>query len=210
METPKNLLSVPQQKKIETTRFEKEGTGGTGKIIAAFLIGAVFGALGVWLLEGNEGGEKKVPVEDIEEMISTTTTLGTSTENTATIDTTRETTSVFGKRKEAISVEGNNAIKALDQAVGSTAEVTMITLSVPGWVAIHEDRDGALGNILGAARFEPGIHLGEVELLRPMVSGGKYHAVLYQDNGDKSFDTSTDAPIKNSDAVVVESVFSVQ
>ena len=83
----------------------------------------------------------------------------------------------------------------------------MATLSVSGWVAIHEDRLGALGNILGAQRFEPGIHLGEVELLRPMTSGSTYHAVIYQDFGDHGFNTSDDAPIKNAEGKIIEAVF---
>jgi hypothetical protein len=63
-------------------------------------------------------------------------------------------------KAEPVAVSGSNAIQANDQIAGDTVEVTMITLSVPGWVAIHEDKNGQLGNILGASRFDPGIHLG--------------------------------------------------
>ncbi len=207
METPKNLLAnqvkqqLPNQRKELPAKDSGMGGGNTMKLVVSFLVGAVVGALGVWI---SSGDDKEVSQE------AEKTALEDSKTPESTDDTTTNTVLGAISRKEPVSVSGTNAIATLDQGAGDTAEVTMITLSVPGWVAIHEDRAGILGNILGARRFEPGIHLGEVELLRPMVSGGTYRAVLYQDLSERGFNSAEDAPIKDADGKIIEASFKAQ
>mgnify|MGYP000854644763 CR=1 FL=1 len=206
METPKNLLNADQKKLLDSQKQLASKSSGTGKLIVVFLIGAVVGAFGFWLSEGDSKKGSTEKVGDEVEMTSTSTEV----EGQASPVLKNETSATLtapSTRKEAVEVSGNNAIAADAQKAGTTATINMITLSVPGWVAIHEDRNGSLGNILGAARFEPGIHLGVVELLRPTIAGSKYHAVLYQDNGDRGFNTAEDAPIKDGSGKVIETVF---
>jgi hypothetical protein len=210
METPKNLLNADQKKLLEAKKNMASTSTGMGKLVTAFLIGAVVGAFGMWLSKGDN--QKVVVTEDmdsaemLESATSTPATMGVDTAKTEEVTKEVVTAPTPKVRKEPVSVSGTNAIAANDQKAGTTAEVTMVTLSVPGWVAIHEDKNGELGNVLGAARFEPGIHLGEVELLRGTVAGAKYHAVLYEDTGSRGFDTSEDAPIKN-DKGLIEATF---
>ncbi|MEK7567754.1 MAG: hypothetical protein AAB513_02435 [Patescibacteria group bacterium] len=204
METPKNLLSNQQKQQLPTQKkdlFKPEESSEGGilwKIAVSFLIGVVVGAIGVWI-----STDRRVEKE------TEKTTLSEENKEKAE-ETNKVSAQAPNVRKEPVSVSGTNAIATLDQGAGNTAEVTMITLSVPGWVAIHEDRVGTLGNILGARRFEPGIHLGEVELLRPMVSGGTYRAVLYQDLGEREFNSSEDAPIKDAEGKIIEAIFKAQ
>ncbi len=112
-------------------------------------------------------------------------------------------------RPTPVYIVGTNALAVNPQAAGNTVEVTMATFSEPGWVAIHEEEEGAFGRVLGAQRFEPGIHLGEVELLRPTVPGGIYAAVLYRDVGDSAFDLLTDPMLKGQDGKIIKTSFTV-
>ncbi len=113
----------------------------------------------------------------------------------------------YNKKAEAVLVSGINAVEVNDQPAGDKVEVTMATLSKAGWVVIHEDDNGAAGKVLGARRYEPGIYLAEVELLRPTESGKMYYAMLHLDDGDKEFNLSNDGPIKGEDGRVVMDSF---
>lgn len=205
MEPPKNLLgNTPAKPPLKPFNSGSNASANTltstTKLVIMFAVGLLIGGLLIWLVVAN----KDKALNDDALVEDDDTTIGTDDENTPITPSTPST------NPEPVAVGGSNAIEAKDQPAGNMVEVNMITLSVTGWVAIHEDRDGGLGNILGAGRFEPGIYLGEIALLRDTVAGGTYYAVLYQDNGDKVFDKATDAPIKNADEKIIQSMFKAQ
>jgi hypothetical protein len=73
------------------------------------------------------------------------------------------------------------------------------------WIAVQEDNDGELGNILGAALVGEGSHDGLwVELLRNTEAGYIYYITAYAENGDGVFDHETDTllPGPNGDNVI--------
>lgn len=86
----------------------------------------------------------------------------------------------------------SNFIEVKDQAAGINVFITRVGLTHTGWVAIHEDRDGDLGNILGAKLFETGVSQGSVPLLRETATKKTYYAVLYADDGDHVFNFKKD------------------
>ena len=92
---------------------------------------------------------------------------------------------------------GINAVTADDQPAGSIASLT-VKVAKDAWVAIHEDTGGKPGNILGAQLFTKGTHAGTVDLLRPMMAGRKYYAILHADDGDGKFDHTKDTAITGS------------
>ena len=93
---------------------------------------------------------------------------------------------------------GKETLAIEDQLAGMKVEATMATFTEPGWLVIHDDVNGSLGNALGAARFDKGIYLGVVDLLRATVAGKTYFGVIYRDDGDKQFDVKKDAPLRNA------------
>ncbi|MBI2096779.1 MAG: hypothetical protein HYT40_01310 [Candidatus Sungbacteria bacterium] len=99
---------------------------------------------------------------------------------------------------------GSNAIAVENQKAGDRVEVSGVTFGADGgWVAIHEDREGKPGNILGARIFPGGeTRNGFVELLRPTVNG-VYYAMLHRDDGDRQFDYLKDTPLTNSAGNVI-------
>ncbi len=100
----------------------------------------------------------------------------------------------------SVSVPTAASISVSDQAAGEMVTLGRVDMTVDGWVVVHEDRDGAPGNILGAQRFDAGSYSGgSVELLRPTVAGGKYYVMLHADDGDKMYDHTLDTThVKNS------------
>lgn len=98
----------------------------------------------------------------------------------------------------AITSSGGNAIITNNQPAGYSVVIQSVSFENPGWVAVHEERDGVAGNTLGAGWFPTGTSSGVIELLRGTISGGTYYAVLHSDNGDKLYDYTTDKPLTDA------------
>jgi hypothetical protein len=135
----------------------------SAKTIIVFVIGVLIGFLGTWLSMRNAS----TPVID---GIDTEIEVGASD----------------------VILSGENAILVRDQEAGIIVNVELVTLENAGWVVIHEDNNGLLGNALGAQLFLSGVNSGTVELLRGMEAGNTYHAVVRQDDGDRAFDLVRD------------------
>jgi len=155
----------------ETKKYTKNN------VIISGLIGILIG-LGGYYLYDNVDALKNIKNRDNKEDNSGKSYTNNLTENA-------DASGDFSKK----------IIVVKDQPAGFKVIVDSVSLENVGWVAIHEDRDGELGNILGAYRFENGTHSGEVELLRNTVEGGTYYAVIYNDDGDREFDHKKDVPL---------------
>lgn len=89
------------------------------------------------------------------------------------------------------------ALLVNDQSAGGTVTVTQVITPESVWVAVREEKDGKLGNILGARRVGAGANSGvAVELLRPTVAGSSYVAALHKDAGDAAFNYREDVLIE--------------
>jgi len=110
-------------------------------------------------------------------------------------DTDNEST----EKTAPILIGETDSVDIDDQNAGSFVKITSVTLGRPGWVVIHEDSNGKLGNALGAQLYREGWSIGTVELLRNTVAGNTYFAVLYNDNGNKAFELGVDAMIVDTD-----------
>lgn len=106
------------------------------------------------------------------------------------------------------SMSGKNSISVSDQKASNTLILDEVIFEEDAWVAIHEDRDGLPGNVLGAAWFPAGTNTRvKVELLRGTKEGNTYYAMLHEDVGaDHKFDTKIDKTILGDDGkpVMVE------
>lgn len=106
-----------------------------------------------------------------------------------------------------ITSRGNDRVVADDQAAGSVVRLSSVTLGASSWVAIHEETDGVLGNILGAVRFDQGTSQGQIALLRPTQPDERYYVRLYRDNGDREFNVELDRAIVNAASVPIGDTF---
>lgn len=138
----------------------------SAKMIIAFLVGIIIGFLGTWV-SMREPADKIANV-DINDEISE------------------------DDEASGAVLSDRNAILVRDQKAGTNVDIELVTLENVGWVVIHEDNNGALGNALGAQLFDVGKSKGVVELLRGTEAGKTYYATIRQDDGDHAFDLTKD------------------
>ncbi|MEX0917484.1 MAG: hypothetical protein WDZ90_03115 [Candidatus Paceibacterota bacterium] len=174
------------------------------KTISSFLVGLAVGILAVvlWMVAGPQ--EANAPIEEADNTQIDSGTAGSQGNAGAT------NPSPIGAQFNSNSNEGQaagNVIVVADQRAGALVLVDRVSLSTSGWVAIHEDNAGTLGNILGAARFSEGEHAGSVTLLRETKANREYHAVLYVDDGDEVFDFREDTLLEAQPGVPLVTTF---
>ena len=107
----------------------------------------------------------------------------------------------------SLSQESDSAILVNDQRAGSVVTVASVETDASVWVVVREDKDGVVGNILGASRVDSGASNNIViNLLRPTVVGQTYRIVLFKDDGDSKFDYKIDVPM-TSDGTLISRPF---
>lgn len=112
---------------------------------------------------------------------------------------------------KSVVIPNTNTLVIENQRAGSSVFVKKAELSQAEWVVIREtNTNGSAGNILGAGWFPAGVHENvSVELLRGMISGERYVAMLFSDaDGNKKFDHTTDAPVSDADGNSIATLFS--
>jgi len=157
-------------------------------LISTFLIGVLVG-FGVYSLWDNSPAVKSFVKQD-EAAQEKEDTMEESLNEGTLLDTNKE-------------YSGTYALSVQDQPAGLKVLVDSVTMSEQGWIVVHEDREGAPGNILGAGRFETGTSSGEVTLLRNTVEGGKYYVMIHADDGDGEFDYTKDLPLMEDGAPIM-------
>lgn len=110
------------------------------------------------------------------------------------------------------SIQGTtDYIEVADQMSGKSVAVKKAKLSSLGWIAVHENINGELGNVLGARAFTTGDHSDVVvPLLRGTVVGQTYHVGIYKENGDGKFDRKTDTLLRSEDGEMIGGSFVAQ
>ncbi len=90
----------------------------------------------------------------------------------------------------------NNSIAVGSQGETNTLDASMMVLTDPSYVVVHEDNNGQPGKIIGVSKLVgPGmVHGVSVPLSRNAIKGEKLYAMLHKDNGDKTY-SGTDQPV---------------
>jgi|TARA_Y100000310_G_scaffold345555_1_gene466498 hypothetical protein len=157
------------------------------RIIIALISGVIIGAGAVWVLMAQIIDREIPRDEDETELISDSNDVNISVTSGAQMESARIVVGV--------------------QLFGKSVRLQEVALPESSWVAIHEDVDGKLGNILGAQRFDQGVHSGTVDLLRETVGESLYYAVVYRDDGDKVFNLDADAPAVDVEGALIMTAF---
>jgi hypothetical protein len=167
--------------------MEPTKNNATGRITAALIIGLLVGfTAGVFWEERRSGGPGL-------QSDSLSKTLQGGIGGDLTIVST-STASVPVKGTGALPAK-NLVVK--DQPAGDRVEVEAMDAMETLWVAVREEKDGKVGNILGAQKvFVGSAQKVIVELLRPTISGGAYRVVLYREVGDPAFNYREDVAVE--------------
>lgn len=179
--------------------MQPENNSAGAKIVTALIIGLIigFGAGAFWQERRltSERSSNETAVSDGKNAKAKTVV---KEKESAAEQTAAAAASVPVKETgDATITKETAAILANNQTAGGTAVIAQVIAVAPVWVAVREERNGAPGNILGAAKVPAGIHAAvTVELLRPTSAGGNYFVVLYRDVGDTAFNYREDVLIE--------------
>jgi hypothetical protein len=105
-----------------------------------------------------------------------------------------------------------NMIIVNEQKPGNSVTIAQVHLAAPGFVVIHEDKDGAAGEILGSSTLLPSGDSGQivVSLSKSLSDATKLHAMLHNDtNGDGKFDSSVDMPVPSQLGGPIDGLFEI-
>lgn len=105
--------------------------------------------------------------------------------------------------------ESGYTVSVADQKAGGIVYASQLVFEKESWLAIREQVDGQIGNILGAQRYPAGTHTGVVKLLRDTNPGRTYYAVIFIDDGDGKFDFKKDAKLTDTQGSVVTTIFKI-
>ena len=105
------------------------------------------------------------------------------------------------------SSNGGYSFSVADQSAGGVVYVSQLVFTEESWIAVREDNNGELGNVLGAHRYSAGKHNGSIELLRNTEPGKTYYVVIYVDDGDKKFDHKKDVLLVDNLGDVTAAIF---
>ncbi|REK52762.1 MAG: hypothetical protein DWQ49_12655 [Bacteroidetes bacterium] len=171
------------------------------KTVVAFIAGLLIGGLLVWVFSSPQDtvtpevadGEAEVSENAGDD--TSTDTSGNTTRTGEDSDTTPDVPTL---------PVGDGALSVADQEAGSVVNLNSAEFpTADGWVAVRTYSDGAIGRILGAARYSEsqGLIPEAVELLQPTVSGNTYAVVFFTEdgavdgNGNLTFDPAGDQQI---------------
>lgn len=172
------------------------------KTILSFIGGFAIGFILIW----GWNAYQDRPL-DVEGQSSTPEGVELSDESNEAPDT---TTSVINDEASEIP-EATTSITVADQAAGAQVTVARVTLPVDGWIVVHEEINGVIGNALGAARRDAGSATNiTIPLLRDTNTGMRYWIVLYSDDGDRQFGLDTDFPIRDDAESAITRSFQAQ
>lgn len=182
------------------------------KTVVAFIAGLLIGGLLVWVFSVAPSAKKDVVLDDTNNTTDTTPTA--STTGDVSVTPTKDNKVTTASMPTPAAVHGAGSITVDDQPAGTVVKLGEMKVPLDsGWVVVHEtNADGSLGNALGASRFgvKEGLMPTQVELLRATMSGKTYAVVFYNENGDKIFSKSSDAPVTTDSGARIEDSFTAK
>lgn len=106
---------------------------------------------------------------------------------------------------------GDTALYVADQRPGNSVMVNFASFAEPGFIVVRENDDGNFGRILGNSKVQPagesrGIFIG---LIRSVLSGESFSALIYEDSGDGVFTPGIDVPAKDEEGNVIFMIFNI-
>jgi hypothetical protein len=198
------------------------------KTLVSFISGLLIGGLLMWVFSAEpkktqttakketttaaEIADKAKDVAKDAKATITETASDVADDAKSAMDTITDKTPVVTMEKPEV-VTGAGSIAVSNQKAGKV--VTLGQISYPnngGWVAVHSMSGDALGPTLGAARYDikAGLVPKNVELITPTTAGKDYRVVFHSTDGNRTYTSKTDLPLKGSDGALIGSTFKAE
>jgi hypothetical protein len=101
----------------------------------------------------------------------------------------------------------HNALNVQNQTSGKAAMIKSVFMEKQGFVVIHEDNGGMLGNIVGSSNLLNAGETKSVSITMNLHAGLSHWAALHLDNGDGVFDAKQDPPVKDENGEIIMKIF---
>ncbi len=167
------------------------------KTVVSFVVGLLIGGLLVWAFSGPADESKKTD-DTTHKTDATESTDDTNKDETPAVKTEDNATDVVKEVVKSTLPVGDGKIVVSDQKASDSIKMDTATYPVSeGWVGVRDYQDGQLGALLGVVRFseKQGLVPNAIALQRSTSAGKEYAVVVYQENGDYSFNLSQDVQI---------------
>jgi hypothetical protein len=168
--------------------------GSSWRIFVALFIGLIIGFGSAWLWLND-----RIVISDTGDE--------TAIEDVTDVNDDSAMQEMTEKKPDSVA-SGSDELFVKDQEAGVSVFISRASVVSPTWIAIHEDINGELGNVLGASIFDGGDYQAlMVNLLRATEVGKTYYATLFRDNGDRTFDFKVDALVVNGEGERIIATF---
>ena len=181
-----------------------------------FLLGIIIGMAIVWVwgdMHRNKAASG-VAIEQGSDAFATTGIKSSTVKNTKAATVAVADTDAAGTKDATEGVSGvpsQNAIQLADsQLAGAVVAVDGIAAAEPMWAVVYEYTDGAMGRVLGAARFTPDQTSGSVELMRSTLPKLHYFVGLVADTADHTYNIHVNAPLVDKDGKQIGAAFTAE
>ncbi len=105
---------------------------------------------------------------------------------------------------------GPNAIYVADQMPGNKLLINIVNIQDPGYVVIHESKNGVPGAIIGhSSLIENTANKFAVTLNRPGKDGEELIAMLHIEKGGMGFDPKIDVPVLDESGSSIHMIFMI-
>lgn len=166
------------------------------KTVVSFIVGLLIGGLLVWAFSGPAADAPDAKKEDSKEQKA-------DEKNDVKVEKTdvKSEGTKGGEEAEAdVKVEsklsvGDGKIVVNNQASSKSIKLDSATYPVKeGWIGVRDYQGGNLGGILGVVRFseEQGLVPSNIILQRPTEAGKEYAVMIFEENGDRKFNSAED------------------
>lgn len=179
------------------------------KTVVAFVAGLLIGGLLVWVFSASP--------EPVDQDVDTVDEVDTTQDEELDEDIFNDdAVSTDDSTEDEVATDDNSTSDTATFSVANQPAGMSVSLNddmryptQTGWVVVHEDVNGDLGNALGAARYntEAGLTPTQVNLLRGTEAGMTYHVVFYSEDGDRRFDLRNDVPLVAADGGTIATTF---
>jgi len=161
--------------------------------VGSFIVGVVLG-----LLVSTMMADSTMPhTEDRETLSDSNSTSTVETDPNAVTEEQQDRSVRVDTDTDNTGLSGSWHVQANNQKAGTSVVVESATLRDIGWIAVRENINGEMGNVLGAVRKNAGTHTSiAIDLLRKTVPNQAYYVVIYKDNGDGEFQYTQDTLVE--------------
>lgn len=166
------------------------------KTIVSFVVGLLIGGILVWAFTGSENVEAPaVQDQDDAEIDSSEEDEDVNDEEGASEPS--DVNSSNDQTNNLLPV-GEGSVVVEDQS--ASTRIALASASYPvseGWIGVRDYTNGNLGGILGVVRFSEsqGLVPKDIILQRATRSGNEYAVVIFTEDGDRIFNSATDAQL---------------